>query len=105
LKRNNLWSYVPTSELLNTGKDRKRFASVEVVSRFFMFSVFKAFQLIGSVFGSLIAAISFPYLLYRYSPETWFILEDLFGFGLTFGVLFLVIYVVAMLMCWRLYVR
>lgn len=78
---------------------------MEVVSRFFMFSVFKAFQLIGSVFASLIVAISFPYVLYRYSPETWFILENVFGFGLTFGALFLVIYVISMWLCWRLYVR
>lgn len=75
---------------------------MEVVSRFFMFSVFKAFQLIGSVFASLIAAISFPYVLHRFSPETWFILEYQFGFGLTFGMLFLVIYVMAMWLCWRI---
>ncbi|GGG17520.1 hypothetical protein GCM10010924_53290 [Rhizobium wenxiniae] len=67
-----------------------------------MFSTFKFFQFIGSVFVSLVIALLVPYAFYRLLPESWNAVENHIGFGWLFGGFFLVTYLITMCFCLRI---
>lgn len=74
------------------------------MDRLFMFSTFKFFQFIGSVFVSLVIALLVPYGFYRLLPETWSAVQNHIGFGWLFGTLFMVMYAITIWLCWRIVV-